>query len=123
MNIGIVGSRTFDDYGCLVYVVSRHISHDVPSLKDEITIISGEAIGADSLAKRFAKKHSYNYLEFPADWDKYGKSAGYRRNIDIVNNSDIVIAFWDGESKGTKHTIDLANKVCKRCYVYTEWSK
>ncbi len=46
--------------------------------------------------------------QFIADWNKYGKSAGFRRNIDIVDNSDCVIAFWDGNSKGTLNSVTTA---------------
>ncbi len=45
---------------------------------------------------------------FIAEWDKYGKSAGYIRNRLIVQESDMIVAFWDGKSKGTKHSIDQA---------------
>ena len=51
--------------------------------------------------------------EYKANWDKYGKSAGYKRNAEMVNQldkNDIAFIFWDGKSKGTKHTIDLCNK-------------
>ena len=49
-------------------------------------------------------------LSFPADWDKYGKAAGYKRNEEMARNADALIAFWDGKSRGTKHMIDLAKK-------------
>ena len=45
---------------------------------------------------------------FPAEWKKYGKRAGYIRNHDIIKNSDHVVAFWDGKSRGTLHSIELA---------------
>lgn len=99
MKIGIVGSRTFEDYS-LFCKVMNDLNCD--------TIISGGARGADSLAKRYAKEKEINYVEYPAEWDKYGKSAGYKRNKLIVNDSDKLVAFWDRISKGTKHSIDLA---------------
>ena len=49
-------------------------------------------------------------MEFPADWDKHGKSAGYKRNLEMAENADALIAFWDGESRGTKHMIDIAKE-------------
>ena len=58
---------------------------------------------------------------FPAEWDKYGKSAGYHRNKDIVNYVDIIMVFWDGKSKGTQHTINLATEQGKPVFVYTDW--
>ena len=54
---------------------------------------------------------------YPADWLNLGKRAGYVRNTDIVKNSDMIIAFWDGKSKGTKHTIGLAQKMGKECKI------
>ena len=54
---------------------------------------------------------------YPADWLNLGKRAGYVRNTDIVKNSDMIIAFWDGNSKGTKHTIGLAQKMGKECKI------
>jgi len=76
-------------------------------------IISGGARGADTLAEMYARHRALPVKVFPAEWDKYGKSAGFRRNADIVKNSDIIVAFWDGKSKGTKHTIDLARRYFK----------
>ena len=72
--------------------------------------VSGEARGADSLGKRLAYENEWEVLSFPADWDKYGKTAGYKRNDEMARNADALIAFWDGKSRGTKHMIDLAKK-------------
>jgi hypothetical protein len=73
-------------------------------------IISGGADGADAMAKRYAHARGWPYREFPADWKKWGKAAGILRNRDIVRHADQVIAFWDGESRGTAHTIETANR-------------
>ncbi|MDD4352254.1 MAG: hypothetical protein PHU71_04745 [Candidatus Gracilibacteria bacterium] len=73
---------------------------------------------ADRFAEQLAKDIGAKTLVFKADWDKYGKSAGYRRNVDIVKNSDIVIAFWNGISKGTRHTIDISLVNDKPIFVY-----
>jgi hypothetical protein len=102
--LAIVGSRGFTDYETFCIFISDYITKEVD------TIVSGGARGADYLAKKYAKEHQLKYIEIPAQWDKYGKSAGYRRNAAIVNLSDFVVAFWDGQSRGTKHTIDLSNK-------------
>lgn len=61
-----------------------------------------------------AAAHGLPYKEFPADWEAHGKRAGFIRNQQIVNYADRVVAFWDGESKGTKSTIDMALKAKKR---------
>ena len=79
-------------------------------------IISGTANGADRLGEAFALKYGIEVKRFPAQWHKYGKSAGYVRNnimAQYAAKSDelgVLIAFWDGKSKGTKMMIDLAKK-------------
>ena len=101
----IAGSRDFNNYNLLLEVLNQYEKPDV--------IIEGGARGADLLGKRFAKENNIECLEYKANWDKYGKSAGYKRNIEMVNqlnHNDIAFIFWDGKSKGTKHTIDLCNK-------------
>ena len=108
IKIAVVGSRGFDDYGLL----SSKLRKCIPFI-----LVSGGAIGADSLAEKFADEHSLEKKIFPAEWKKYGRSAGYRRNITIVENSDLVIAFWDGVSKGTNHTINISKKRGKKLYV------
>ena len=117
MNIAIVGGRDFSNYDILVSTFANLVEEHDWKLSN-LTIVSGGAKGTDSLAERLAKDIGAKMLIFEANWDKYGKSAGYRRNVDIVKNSDIVIAFWNGMSKGTKHSIDisLANK--KPIFVY-----
>ena len=52
----------------------------------------------------------YNLLRFPADWDKYGKKAGYIRNKEMARAADACVVFWNGQSKGSKHMIDIAKK-------------
>ena len=56
--------------------------------------------------------------KYPADWDKYGKSAGYRRNEQMADNADSLIALWDGRSRGTKHMIDIAHRKGLKVYVH-----
>jgi len=60
--------------------------------------------------KKYANERGYPIKQFPADWNKYGKSAGYKRNEEMAKYADALIAFWDGKSKGTKHMIDLAKR-------------
>jgi len=73
-------------------------------------VVSGTARGADKWGERYARRFNYIITKFPADWNKYGKSAGYIRNKQMAEYADHLIAFWDGESKGTKHMINLATK-------------
>lgn len=87
-------------------------------IKDKVSlIISGGAKGADTLAKKYSNDNNIELLEFIPDWDKYGKSAGYIRNVEIIDNCDCVVAFWDGESKGTQHSINIAKKKNKKIKV------
>lgn len=108
MRLAIVGSRAFDDYAMLCNVVDELIPPGVTP-----TIISGGAMGADSLAERYAADHGYQMVVYHANWLVYGKAAGYKRNVNIVGDSTHVVAFWDGMSPGTKHTIDIANAAKK----------
>ena len=62
------------------------------------------------LAKKYANDEGLDLEIFPADWKKFGKSAGFRRNEQMAEFADGLIAFWDGESHGTKHMIDIANE-------------
>ena len=81
-------------------------------------IISGGAKGADTLAKKYADNNNISCVVIPARWNIYGKPAGAIRNKEIVKLSNIVIAFWDGESRGTKITIDLARQYEKKLIIY-----
>ena len=82
-------------------------------------IVSGGAKGADSLAARYANEKGIPLVVFLPVWDKYGKRAGFVRNKEIVKASDIVICFWDGQSRGTKHSIDYAEKLNIKTIIIT----
>jgi len=113
MKLAIVGSRTFDDYGMLACKIHNHFY-----LVQIREIISGGANGADSLAKKYARQHlNIKYTEFPADWNKHGKAAGFIRNQQIVDACDTVLAFWDGKSAGTKDTIERAKRAKKSTFI------
>jgi hypothetical protein len=112
MNLAIVGSRTFTNYTLLENEILK-----IYTIENIGCIVSGGAKGADSLAEQFAIKFNIKTKILKPDWDTYGKSAGYRRNCDIVNAADIVIAFWNGISPGTKHSIDIANKLNKKVII------
>ena len=75
-----------------------------------IEIINGGENGADYLGRKYAKKRGYTYEEFPADWSKYGKGAGYKRNCELINKADCIIVFWNGRDKHIKHMINTSNK-------------
>ena len=103
MKLAVVGSRGFDDYDLLKLKLDT-----IHSRRPISVIISGGAYGADSLAERWARENRLELLVFLPDWEQFGKSAGYKRNIQIIESADAVIAFWDGQSKGTQHSINLA---------------
>lgn len=106
IHLGIVGSREFFDYNRLVFEVDNIIKD-----RSVIEIVTGGAIGTDSLAERYAKDRQIPVKIIKPDWDRLGKSAGPIRNKQIVESCDILIAFWNGVSKGTKSSIEIAHKM------------
>jgi hypothetical protein len=115
MIVIIAGGRDYTDY-----------DHVVTCVKDsgfEITeIVSGGATGADALGERYAKEHGIKLRRMPAEWKKHGKAAGPIRNREMAEVADGLIAFWDGESRGTKNMIEEAEKRGLKVKVY-RWSK
>lgn len=103
----IAGSREFNDYKLLETEVHKFLSGKTIG---ETEIVSGTARGADKLGERLAAEYKLKLAKFPADWDTFGKSAGYRRNAEMAKYANGCIVFWDGVSKGTKHMIDLAER-------------
>ena len=101
----LAGGRDYNDWVFFKAKVSNLISNY--SL-DNIEIISGCASGADSLAIRYAKEHNISLVEFPADWKNNGRAAGPIRNKNMSDYGNALIAFWDGNSRGTKNMIKVA---------------
>lgn len=108
MIYGIVGSRTFFDYFTLENVLDKHIISK---------IVSGGSKGADSLASRYALERGIQLLEYLPNYNKYGVKAPFIRNKLIVRDAEIIIAFWDLKSGGTKHSLDYAKKLKKKCII------
>ena len=115
MKVIIAGSRDFDDYEKLCGYCDYLLQN-----KDDIEIVSGTARGADKLGERYAEERGYPVKRFAANWDKYGKRAGFIRNEDMAEHADALIAFWVDESRGTEHMIQIANdkKLQIRIYRY-----
>ena len=111
MKVIIAGSRTISSIACIVNAVDQ-------SGFDITEVVSGMARGVDSLAIDFANLNIIPVHKFPADWNKYGKSAGYIRNQQMAEFADALIAIWDGQSKGTKHMIDIMQKTNKPAFIY-----
>lgn len=105
MKVIIAGTRDFSDYNLLTKVCDFMLSK-----AKSVEIISGGARGADSLGEKYAQDRGYACNRLPADWEKYGKAAGYKRNSEMANIADSLIAFWDGKSRGTQHMINTAKK-------------
>lgn len=102
----IAGSRTFNNYELLRKKCDLYFRDRKPT-----AIICGEAKGADTLGKRYAEENDIPVLSFPADWKKHGKMAGILRNEDMGRNAEALIAFWDGESRGTANMIQVAKNL------------
>lgn len=109
MNLCVNGSRTFSDERLLYAVLTDYVSL-VESKGSLVTILSGGCRGADLLAEQFAKEVYIPIRRFNAEWDLYGKAAGPIRNKKMIDHAHGLISFWDGQSRGTKHTIDYARK-------------
>lgn len=87
--------------------------------RDEITeVISGGAVGADSLGESWARRREISVQFFPADWERYGRAAGPIRNKQMADNAEALIAIWDGKSRGTKNMIEIAKDLHLQVFVY-----
>lgn len=102
----IAGGRDFDDYQLLKATMDKLLCN----ITDEITVVCGQAKGADTLGEQYAMEKGYAIDYYPAQWKLYGKRAGYLRNEQMAQNADALAAFWNGESRGTKHMIELAKR-------------
>lgn len=112
MKVAVIGSRTFTNYNLLFKILDR-----LNTTRKITCIVSGGAKGADALAEQWARTNDVPLDIYPADWDKYGKGAGFIRNKEIWDNADTGVAFWDGVSKGTQHSFDIAKKQGKKLLV------
>lgn len=108
-NVIIAGGRDFSDYERLKETANHLLKRKI-SEGYKINIVCGMAKGADLLGYRYAKEVGFCVLEFPAQWDLYDKSAGYKRNEEMAKVALACICFWDGKSRGTKHMIDIAKR-------------
>jgi hypothetical protein len=133
LSIAIIGSRTFSDYK-LMYstvdkVIEEYIQEHGPIMQSDVQIISGGAIGADKLGAQYAYERGYLLTEYLAKWDdlshpdvklrvnhwgkQYDAGAGHRRNTEIIQNADIVVAFHNG-SPGTADSLRKAKALKKK---------
>lgn len=109
MKVAIIGSRNLGVIG---------LENFLP--KNVTEIVSGGARGVDICAREYAQAHGIQLTEFLPDYTRYGRSAPLKRNLEIIAYADLVLAFWDGKSHGTKYVIDNCQKqgVPIRVYLY-----
>jgi predicted Rossmann fold nucleotide-binding protein DprA/Smf involved in DNA uptake len=114
MKIAVVGSRDYPDLGQVSDFIKK-----IASKYPDATIVSGGAKGVDTTAQLMAEALNLSTEIFLPDWEAFGRSAGYKRNVQIVEAAEVVVAFQFNGSRGTQHTIEIARKAGKRVYVYT----
>lgn len=106
MKIAVIGSRNL-----VVKDLGRYLPENVTE------IVSGGARGIDTCAREYAKAYGIKLTEFLPEYEKYGRSAPLKRNLQIIYYADLVLAFWDGHSRGTKFVIDNCKKRNKKVTV------
>ncbi len=99
MKVAVVGSRRL----CV-----EHLENYLPAETTEI--ISGGACGVDAAAREYALRRGLKLTEFLPEYSRYGRCAPLKRNLQIIERADLVLAFWDGTSKGTKNVIETCRK-------------
>ena len=107
----IAGCRDYSNYDEAKVYIGFCLSNI--RKENDIVIVSGCACGADKIGERYAEENGFQVEKYPADWRKYGRSAGPKRNKKMAEVCDYVICFWDGKSRGTKSMIDYAKKYNK----------
>ena len=116
MRVAIVGSRDItDSVEKEEYWYAKICEHIPPNCTE---IVSGGAEGIDTLARRYAKEHKLLLKEFLPDYGRYGKPAAFMRNTEIVGYAHIVLAFWDGKSRGTADTVLKCYQMNKPVEIY-----
>jgi hypothetical protein len=115
MKVIVAGSRNVKNYGLVENIIDTVCSQYGVVITE---LVSGGARGPDTLGETYAVKYDIPIKRFPADWKKYGLSAGPIRNAQMGDYGDVLIAIWDGESRGTKHMIDYAIRKKKKVFVY-----
>lgn len=114
MKVVIAGSRNFKKYDLIEQVVEDVIKRGINITE----VVSGGARGVDTMGEAWAVKKGVNVKRYPAEWNKYGLSAGPIRNRQMGDYADALIAIWDGTSSGTKNMIDYAKEKNLLVFVY-----
>ena len=108
MKVIIAGGRDYNNYTFLAQMMD-----DFAKENNVEEVVCGCAAGADSLGAKWAKERGIPVKEFPAEWDVFGKKAGILRNHDMGNYADFLVAFWDGQSTGTRDMISYMKQIGK----------
>lgn len=116
MKVIVAGGRDFTDMDKMYNDIMELIRGGV--IPKDFELVCGMARGADMTAYKLCKFKGNSIYEFPANWDKFGKSAGHLRNKDMGDFADILVAFWDGRSKGTQGMIGYMEGLGKPVYVF-----
>ena len=127
LRVVIAGCRYYSNYE----EAKEYIDFCLSNIRKEsnIVIVSGCASGADAIGERYAEENGFEVERYPAEWGKYGKIAGPKRNKKMAEVSDYVICFWDGKSRGTKLMIECARKcgkpfkikmICRKKVIHSE---
>jgi hypothetical protein len=116
MKVIVAGSRSITDY--------FEVKLAILLSGFEITeVFSGDARGVDKLGEMWAKDSKIPIQKFPADWERYGRAAGFRRNRQMARAADALIAIWDGSSRGTADMIRQMEKLKKPFYIHRPCEK
>ena len=115
--IVVAGCRNYNNFA----EAKQYIDFCISNLRKEheIIFVSGGCSGADMLGERYAKENGFKIERHPAEWEKYGKSAGPNRNKKMAEIGDYVICFWDGKSRGTKSMINFTKQMGKPIKIKT----
>ena len=108
----IAGGRDFEDFSLLKRVLEQEIPWKITS------VVCGGATGADENGEIWALSQKIPVEYFNANWNKFGKSAGVRRNTEMAKNAEALIVFWDGKSKGTRNMLQTAHKYKLKTFLY-----
>ncbi|WAQ79299.1 hypothetical protein E20_12 [Escherichia phage E20] len=115
MKLIVAGGRDFTDTNRMIAELQKLVESG--EITDSPELVCGMARGADMLAYSLWANNRMPIHNFPANWNKHGKSAGYKRNQEMGEFADAAVCFWDGNSKGTKHMIDIMNRLNKPVYI------
>lgn len=115
MKLIVAGGRDFTDSNRMIAELQKLVESG--EITDSPELVCGMARGADMLAYSLWANNRMPIHNFPANWNKHGKSAGYKRNQEMGEFADAAVCFWDGNSKGTKHMIDIMNRLNKPVHI------